>query len=108
MAEAALATAPTGADEEEKTKLFKMPAIEIDESNPTQITIAFAGSVVLDRSQKNDVDLYNALKAGKLFDLHVSGLVKGAKTSHRRDSEGNIDAVAQTKSLVIDGLTVED
>lgn len=102
-----LAEAQTGANETETPKLFDMPAITIDESNPTQITIAFAGSVVLDRSQADDVKLYNQLVAGKLFDLNVSGLVKGAKTSHRRDSEGNIDAVAQTKSLVIGSITVE-
>lgn len=102
----ALAEAPTGADEaaNEKGKLFEMPKIEIDESNPTAVTIAFSGSVTLDRSQQSDIDLYNRFKAGKVFDLHVSGFVKGPKTTHRRDSEGNVDAVMQTKSLVIDSI----
>lgn len=108
----ALAAAPTGADENEQQhqdeKLFEMPAIEIDESNPTQITIAFSGSVTLDRSQATDVALYNRFKAGKVFDLNVSGFVAGPTTRHRRDKEGNVDAVAQTKSLVIDSITVED
>lgn len=101
----ALAEAPTGKDEKDtKGKLFEMPKIEIDESNPTAITIAFAGSVTLDRSQQSDADLYNRLKHGKVFDLHVSGLVKGSKKTHRRDNEGNVDAIAETKSLVIDSI----
>jgi hypothetical protein len=64
--------------------------------------------VVLDRSQPSDAKLYNDLKAGRLFSLQVDGLVKGAKTTHQRDSEGNIDAVAETKTLVIDSITVND
>jgi hypothetical protein len=104
---AAVAEAPTGADEEEannKGKLFETPKITIDESNPTAIVIAFAGSVTLDRSQKADAELYNNLTHGKLFDLHVSGLVKGSKKTHRRDSEGNVDAIVETKSLTIDSI----
>jgi len=106
----ALAEAPTGADEtgaEEKGKLFELPAIHADESNPTAITIAFSGSITLDRSQKDDVDLYNRLKSGKVFGLNVSGFCKGPKTAHRRDNEGNVHAVMQTKSLVIDSITTE-
>lgn len=102
----ALATAPTGDEELEQTegKLFEMPKIEIDESNPTAISIAFSGSVTLDRSQASDAELYNKLKHGKPFDLRLSGLVKGSKKTHRRDSEGNVDAVVETKSLVIDSI----
>jgi hypothetical protein len=104
---AALAESPTGEDEHEandKGKLFEMPKIAIDESNPTAIVIAFSGSVTLDRSQKADAELYNNLKHGKLFDLHASGLVKESKKTHRRDSEGNVDAIVETKSLVIDSI----
>ena len=102
----ALAEAPTGKKEDETTtgKLFEMPAIEIDESNPTAVSIAFSGSVTLDRSQADDMALYNKLKHGKLFDLHVSGLVKGSKKTHRRDNDGNVDAIVETKSLVIDSI----
>lgn len=105
---AALAEAPTGADEKdanEKGKLFEMPKITVDETNPTAITIAFSGSITLDRSQKDDAAIYNKLVHGKLFDLRVSGLVAGSKKTHRRDSDGNVDAVVETKSLVIDSIT---
>jgi hypothetical protein len=101
----ALAASPKGADEQEhEGKLFELPAIVVDESNPTAVSIAFSGSIVLDRSQKSDMDLYNQLKHGKIFDLQVSGLVKGSKKTHRRDSEGNVDAIVETKSLVIDSI----
>lgn len=101
----ALAEAPKGAEEEEREgKLFEMPAIEVDEANPSQIMIAFTGQIILDRSQTSDADLYNRLKHGKVFDLQVSGLVKGSKKTHRRDSEGNVDAIVETKSLVIDSI----
>ena len=104
-----LAEAETGQQEDEaegkltpdSPRLFEMPAIEIDESNPTQITLAFSGSVTLDRSQKSDAELYNRLKHGKVFDLNVSGLVKGSRKTHRRDNEGNVDAIAETKTLVV-------
>ena len=106
---AQLHEAPVGATEDDapettEGKLFELPAIEIDESNPTAITLAFSGSIVLDRSQASDAALYNSLKHGKPFDLLVSGLVKGSKKTHRRDNDGNVDAIAETKSLLIDSL----
>lgn len=105
MPASTLAEAPPGDTETETNgKLFEMPAIEIDESNPTAISIAFSGSVTLDRSQKTDAELYNRLKHGKAFELTLSGLVKGSKKTHRRDSEGNVDAIVETKSLVIDSI----
>src|SRR4051812_26149855 len=101
----ALAEAPKGADEHEaEGKLFELPAIEVDESNPTAVSIAFSGQITLDRSQADDMALYNQLKHGKSFDLRLSGLVKGSKKTHRRDSEGNVDAIVETKSLVIDSI----
>jgi hypothetical protein len=109
-----LAEAETGAQEDEgkltpdSPRLFEMPRIVVDESNPTQITVAFSGSVTLDRSQASDADLYNRLKHGKLFDLHVSGLVKGSSKTHRRDNDGNVDAIAETKTLVIDSIDTID
>lgn len=106
---AALKDAPTGTDEAEanaKGKLFELPKITVDEASPTAITIAFSGSITLDRSQADDAALFNKLVEGKPFELTVSGLVAGSKKTHRRDSEGNVDAIAQTKSLTIDSVDV--
>lgn len=116
---AALADAPTGADEDQvdgtqsgndpdKGKLFEVPraAVVIDEADPSVIKIAFSGSIEFDRAIADDVAFYNKLKAGQDVDLAVTAFCAGPKNTHRRDSEGNVDAVVQTKSLIIHSLDV--
>lgn len=105
---AALADAPTGAEETEgqdpeKGKLFEVPRVGIvqDTTDPTLIKLAFAGSIELDRTNKSDMDFYNGLAAGKNHELQVTVFVPGAKNTHRRDAEGDVQAVLQTKSLIV-------
>lgn len=108
----ALKDAPTGAAEvdgtasgpdAEKGKLFEVPRVKVivDESDPTILKIAFSGGVELDRAVADDVGFYNRLKAGETVTLQVEAHVAGARTTHRRDSEGDVDAVVQTKSLIV-------
>lgn len=87
-------------------KLFNVPriAVDLDDSDPTVLKISFSGSVELDRARKVDVEFFNSLKAGKARDLEIGVHVAGAKTAHRRDSEGDVDAVVQTKSLIVTDL----
>lgn len=112
-----LQDAPTGADEQlaegtsagedaEKGKLFEVPrvAVVIDESDPSVLKIAFSGSIELDRAKPNDVSFYNELVAGKGTDLHIEAHVAGATRRHRRDSEGDVDAIVETKSLIIHSI----
>lgn len=108
---AALADAPTGADEPDgqdpdKGKLFDVPRVKVilDEADPTILKLAFSGSIELDRAIADDVAFYNRLKAGESVELHVTAHVAGAKTTHHRDSEGDVDAVVQTKSLIVHSL----
>lgn len=61
----------------------------------------------LERKNPSDVAFFNSLKAGKNFDLDLSGHIAGSKKTHRHDSEGNVDAVVETKTLVITGCTVD-
>jgi hypothetical protein len=84
-------------------KLFDVPRVGviIDDSDPTVIKLAFSGSVELDRGNVEQVGFYNALRAGEPRDLVVGVHVAGARMRHRRDSEGDVDAIVQTKSLVI-------
>jgi len=84
-------------------KLFEVPRVKVivDQADPTVLKISFSGSVELERASKEQVEFYNALKAGKASQLAVTVHVAGAKTSHRRDSEGDVDAVVQTKSLIV-------
>lgn len=111
----ALAEAPTGTDEVEGTasgpdadkgQLFEVPrvAVTIDEADPNIIKLAFSGSIELDRAKADDVTFYNRLQAGKNTDLSLGVFVAGPKNSHRRDPDGNVQAVVQTKSLIIHSI----
>ena len=104
-----MSTAAEALAETPEGKLFEVPriAVLIDESDPGVIKIAFSGSVELDRTNGGDVDFYNSLKAGKDADLNVSVFVAGPKNSHRRDSDGNVDAVVQTKSLIVHSVELD-
>ena len=87
-------------------KLFEVPRVKVilDETDPTVLKLAFSGSIDLDRTIASDVELFNQLKAGKDAELHVTCHVTGAKNSHRRDSAGDVDAVVQTKSLIVHSI----
>jgi hypothetical protein len=84
-------------------KLFEVPRVqvEIDPSDPTVIKLRFSGGIELERGVASDVAFYNGLVAGKNVTLTVECFVAGPKNTHRRDSEGNVDAVVQTKSLIV-------
>lgn len=84
-------------------RLFEVPriAIAIDETDPTVVKLAFSGSIELDRTNADQVDFYNDLVAGSEDEVVVTVHVAGARKRHRRDSEGFVDAVVETKSLVV-------
>lgn len=88
-------------------KAVDIPRIGIilDDTDPTVIRVSFSGKVDLERGNKTDVDWFNQLRAGKPFTLTVEGHVATTKTTHRRDSEGDVDAVVQVKSLTIDSVS---
>lgn len=93
----------------DKGKLFEVPrvAIALDDTDPTVLKLSFSGGIELDRTNAADVELYNRLTAGKNVALEVEAHVAGAKTTHRRDSEGDVDAVVQTKSLIVHSIDAE-
>lgn len=105
-----LAEAPTGADEQDALqgeKLFEIPPIQIDKAKPSLISVSVSGKIKLDLSQKSDVEFYNTLQAGKLVELPTTFFVAATKKTHRRDKEGNVDAVPESKSLIVDGVTFD-
>jgi hypothetical protein len=91
----------------EKGKLFEVPrvAVTVDDSDPNVLKLSFSGSIELERGNASDVALYNKLKPGSNHDLNLGVFVAGPKTTHRRDADGNVDSVAQTKTIVIHSLT---
>ena len=96
-------------EDAEKGKMFDVPrvGIVIDESDPTVIKLAFSGSVELDRTNGKEVTFYNDLAAGSPTELVITAHVAGAQMRHRRDSEGDVDSVVQTKSLVVSDVYFE-
>lgn len=90
-----------------KGKLFDVK-IKLDGTKPTVLRLAFSGAIILDMSEQSDVELYNTLVAGKPASLEVDAHVATTKKTHRRDSEGDVDAVVETKSLVIHSITVSE
>ena len=84
-------------------KLFEVPrvGVVVDESDPNVLKVSFAGSVELDRGKTGEVDFYNSLRHGKEVTLSLAGFVSSSKKTHRRDSEGDVDAVVETKTVTI-------
>jgi hypothetical protein len=99
--------APAGQDPE-AGKLFDVPRVKIvvDKADPSVLKVAFSGQIELERGVASEVDFYNRLRAGKGADLQVHVHVAGAKRTHRRDSEGNVDAVLETKSLIVTDVSL--
>ena len=90
-------------------KLFEVPRVKvaIDTADPTVIKLAFSGSIELDRGNAKQMEFYNGLKAGQEAVIDVTCHVAGATMRHRRDSEGDVDAIVQTKSIVVSDVYLD-
>jgi len=90
----------------EKGKLFEVPrvAVTVDEADPNVIKLKFGGTVEIDRTNADDVSFYNSFKAGKDVDLAVTVFCAGPANTHRRDSEGDVDSIVQTKTLIVHSI----
>jgi len=102
----ATAVDPTEAQDTPEGKLFEVPRVGVivDDTDPTVLKLSFSGAIELERTAASDVERYNSLKAGQTVTLTIDARVAGAKTTHRRDSEGDVDAVVQTKSLIVHSI----
>lgn len=106
------ASAPDGTEsgeDAERGKLFEVPRVKIDldRADPTVLKVAWSGSVELDRGNGKQVGFYNDLKAGQSVELVVTAHVAGARKVHRRDGEGDVDAIVETKSLIVSDVHLE-
>jgi hypothetical protein len=108
-AEVKLAEGTAAGEDADAGKLFEVPRVKVvtDLTDPTVIKLAFSGSIEFDRSNGKEVAFYNDLKAGTSHELVVTVHAAGAQMRHRRDSEGDVDAVVQTKSLVVSDVYLE-
>jgi hypothetical protein len=84
-------------------QLLKMPRVPvvIDDSDPNVLKLAFSGGVEIDRGDKELIDFYNALRAGRTAEIEVSVFVAGTTKTQRRDKDGNVDSIVETKSVTI-------
>jgi len=84
-------------------RLFDVPRVGVivDSSDPTVLKLALSGTVELDRTWADHVLHYNELRPGREVELTVTAYVAGARKVHRRDSEGDVDSIVETKSLVV-------
>lgn len=98
----ALAAAPTGETEQEKEQPLRLFEVKQEPVRPTTITVNVSGEIKLDLSKKSDVDFFNSLVPGKTVTHEVDFFVASEKTTHRRDSDGNVDAVPRSKSIKVD------
>lgn len=91
-------------------QLFDTPRahVDVDDADPNVIRLAFSGSIELERSNPDDVRVFNAFREGRTFPLSIEVFAAGVKLTHRRDTEGNVDSVVATKSLRVDSLTSTD
>ncbi len=92
----------------EQGRVVEVPrlAVEIDDTDPDVLKVAFSGSIELERGSRDQVAFFNSLDHGRTIDLRMTGFVAGAKTTHRRDSEGDVDAVVLTKSVVVSDVAI--
>lgn len=106
----ALADGTTAGPDPDTGRIFEVPRVGVllDETDPTVLKLAFSGGLELDRADPGAVKLYNDLKAGRDVELRVTAFVAGGKMRHRRDSDGDVDAVVQTKSLIVHSVTVDE
>ncbi len=90
----------------EEGKLFEVPRVKVtvDESDPSVLKVAFSGNIELDRAKPADVAFFNRLAAGNTAALHIEAHIAGSKKTHRRDSEGDVDAIVETKSLIVHSI----
>lgn len=103
-------TATYGQPDPDSGKLFEVPRVRItfDDTDPTVLKLAFSGSIELDRSDPDQAKTFNQLTAGNVADLHLTGYVKsGPNNTHRRDSDGNVDAIVASKSVVITDIRLD-
>ncbi len=93
----------------EKGKLFDLPRVKVavDESDPSLLKVSFSGGVKIERGSEEWVEFYNGLRVGKTAEIRVGVFIAGAPKTHRRSKEGDVDAIVETKSIVVTDIFLD-
>lgn len=78
----------------------------IDGQDVDKIRVAFAGSVMLDRSDPADVALYNRLTLGGECELRCAGTVSGTAGTYTTSKGGDLDAMIGQKTVKVETVWV--
>lgn len=74
---------------------------KVDGNSIDRIALTFSGTVYLDRSDRDDVRLYNALKLGHDVTLMVEGKALGTGAKGATNRDGELDVVVGTKGIKV-------
>jgi hypothetical protein len=74
---------------------------KIDGEQIDRIAVKFAGTVFLDRSDPNDVALYNQLKLGRDVTLNIEGKCSGTAAKGATDRDGDLDVIVGERSVKV-------
>lgn len=77
---------------------------KIDGQSIDRISIKWSGEVFLDRSDPDDVAVYNALRLGKDVSLLVEAKCSSTGAKGATDREGDLDVIVATKGLKVHSL----
>jgi len=77
---------------------------KIDGQTIDRISIKWSGEVFLDRSDPDDVAVYNALRLGKDVSLLVEAECSSTGAKGATDREGDLDVIVATKGLKVHSL----
>jgi hypothetical protein len=74
---------------------------KVDGNQIDRIAIKFAGEVFLDRSDPEDVALFNRMKLGQDVTLQVEAKCSGVAARGATDREGDLDVVVGQRSVKV-------
>jgi hypothetical protein len=79
---------------------------KVDGQSIDRIAVAFSGEIMLDRSDKADVALYNRLSLNKDVELRVAGRVNGTGARGATNREGDLDVIVGKKTFKVETVWV--
>lgn len=81
---------------------------KVDGQGIDKIRVAFTGSVMLDRSNPQDVALFNKLILGREVELRCAGSISKTSTGWTTNREGDLDSIVGERTVKVETVWVMD